>query len=146
MLLNKKHTVLLMVFISLFFIHGSVYADGSFTHLRDYSVQPVFFDGKACRKDILRLCRDVTPGRGRIIQCLVDNIDKASYYCSQYIKQYRQTRHGLLVCSEEGARLCSHISPGGGRRLSCLVAKKHLLSRTCQQALKAAQDELQGGW
>ena len=71
---------------------------------------------RACAVDFLRYCRDVPPGRGRIMVCMQLNADKLSPRCFEAM-----TAWGLAAAGAFKARLpdaqkyCSHVPPGMGR-------------------------------
>jgi hypothetical protein len=44
----------------------------------------------ACAADVKKLCADVTPGGGRIIQCLKEHKDEVSDGCKQAVMKARQ--------------------------------------------------------
>ena len=58
-------------------------------------------DGKndfaACKADFERLCRDVKPGDGRQVKCMMDNKAKASPQCQAVLakkeKHQQQAKH-----------------------------------------------------
>jgi hypothetical protein len=43
--------------------------------------------GRQCASDIQKFCKDVTPGQGRIIQCLKSHQNELSDDCKQAIAQ-----------------------------------------------------------
>jgi hypothetical protein len=44
----------------------------------------------ACHQDMERLCKDVKPGEGRIIKCMMDNQAKASPACAALIAKKKE--------------------------------------------------------
>jgi hypothetical protein len=43
-----------------------------------------------CHQDMERLCKDVKPGEGRIIKCMMDNQAKASPACAAMIAKKKE--------------------------------------------------------
>ena len=44
----------------------------------------------ACHQDMQRLCKDVKPGEGRIMKCMMDNESRASAGCAALIAKKRE--------------------------------------------------------
>jgi hypothetical protein len=90
----------------------------------------------ACAEDTARFCRDVPPGRGRIIACINEHADKLSQRCFQAM-----TAWGLVVanaikaCLPDAERLCPHLPPGRPRQRACLLQNADRLSKPCLDAL-----------
>jgi hypothetical protein len=49
--------------------------------------------GKACKEDAQQFCKDVNPGRGRIVRCLQQNADKVSQVCRAALLETRNAEH-----------------------------------------------------
>ncbi len=45
---------------------------------------------QACEDDVMRLCKGITPGRGRILQCLKDHENELSPECKAKMTQPRK--------------------------------------------------------
>jgi hypothetical protein len=72
---------------------------------------------QACSNERVAFCRDVPPGRGRVIRCLVDNMDNPRFGAE--CKQQVRPRGGLLrVClwgaALERRRVAAAASPVWG--------------------------------
>lgn len=46
---------------------------------------------KACKNDVEKFCKDVEPGKGRIMSCLKQNEDKLSHSCREETMALRST-------------------------------------------------------
>ena len=57
--------------------------------------------GGACRADVEKFCKDVKPGGGRIVQCLVKNETQLSPACREDMAKARERR--AKARSERGA-------------------------------------------
>jgi cysteine rich repeat protein len=90
----------------------------------------------ACTVDYLRFCRDVTPGGGRVIQCMKLHADKLSPRCFQAMTAWGlAAANAFKACLPDADRLCGHVPPGGGRGLACLMQNTDKLSQPCRDAL-----------
>jgi len=63
------------------------------------SVSAIAKDGAdpfaVCHQDMQRLCKDVKPGEGRIIKCMMDNEARASAGCAALIAKKREKEANL---------------------------------------------------
>lgn len=57
----------------------------------------------ACKADVEKLCPDVQPGGGRIIQCLKQHKDEVSAECKARLRQMRDRRGGDGGATSAGA-------------------------------------------
>jgi hypothetical protein len=48
---------------------------------------------QACEADVKQFCSNVTPGGGRILQCLEEHAKEVSSQCSQILEKRKQKRH-----------------------------------------------------
>lgn len=83
---------------------------------------------QACKGDAQALCKDVQPGQGRVMRCLVDHKDKLSAACQQELAE-AESRH---PCMKDMERLCKGVQPGGGRIMTCLKQHESQLSQECK--------------
>lgn len=83
---------------------------------------------QACKGDAEALCKDVQPGQGRVMRCLVEHKDKLSAACQQELAE-AESRH---PCMKEMERLCKDVQPGGGRMMTCLKQHESQLSQECK--------------
>lgn len=93
-----------------------------------------------CGADIARVCPDVVPGGGRILQCLVVRRERLSPSCGARIDGAMATRNAFFACNADAARICPDVRPGGGRIVRCLLDNEAAVSRACLNALDEAQD------
>src|SRR5262249_10472814 len=100
----------------------------------------------ACRDDVARLCGGVTPGEGRIRDCLRAHATEISPACRGWAASGRRAAQrsaegGLdarrTACRGDIDRFCSGIPAGGGRRRRCLKDRAGELSDGCRAALDA---------
>ena len=47
---------------------------------------------EACRDDVLRFCKDVKPGQGRLVQCLKEHQNEISVECQERFAQPRKNQ------------------------------------------------------
>jgi hypothetical protein len=102
----KKSMMLLTVIGMIFLLCGSAFA-------MDELVESV---AKGCRKEIQGYCKNVTPGDGRILACLLTYVANE---CKDDLKAY-----------------CSDVAIGKGRLLKCLEKNDAKVSSRCKQARK----------
>ncbi len=88
---------------------------------------------RPCNDDVQALCKDVTPGGGRIIDCLQDNMDKLSAKCKAHITDMRKQL--LDACGADIKANCKDVKPGQGRILKCLKDNEAKLSAPCKAKL-----------
>jgi len=91
----------------------------------------VFAEDPGCSAEITKLCKDVKPGAGRIIDCLRKN-DKA---LSDACKAYVNTASQYMACIDDAARLCPGMPPVGAMVIECLRANESDLSMGCEDEL-----------
>jgi hypothetical protein len=90
----------------------------------------------ACADDQARLCRDVPPGKGRIIACMHLNADKLSQRCFQAMTAWGlAAANAYKACLPEVERFCAHLPPAGPRQLNCMLQNADKLSKPCGDAL-----------
>jgi hypothetical protein len=95
----------------------------------------------ACQPDINKFCSDVTPGGGRIADCLSAREDKLSTDCrtaradaESNISQRLQKAEVSFrnACGSDVQRLCANVRAGEGRILNCLNQNKDHVSTGCK--------------
>src|SRR5262245_25432559 len=110
---------------------------------------PAFAAGaNPCRDDVARLCSGVTPGEGRIRDCLRAHATEISPACRGWAASARWAAQrsgpgGLdarrtVACRGDIDRFCSGIPSGGGRWRRCLGDHAAELSDGCRAALDAS--------
>ena len=110
------------------------------------SAQQTLLDSVArgCDKEIKTLCKDVTPGEGRVLACLYSFWDKLSDQCDnalfdaavQLDRAVATLSYMANECREDLKNYCEDIQPGEGRLLQCIDRNYAKVSRRCKQALK----------
>lgn len=93
----------------------------------------------ACGTDVSRLCPAVTPGGGRIANCLIAQRERLTPRCNSFLRRTMATRNVALACNNDAARLCGDVSPGGGRIAACLYDQLDRLSVDCRRAMRRAK-------
>jgi len=81
---------------------------------------------KACGDDLLKHCRTVSPGNGRVLACLQRQGPELSATCQAELPK-------LARCSQEVQRLCGDISPAQWR--ACFESRREQFSADCQQVV-----------
>lgn len=92
-----------------------------------------------CGGDISRLCRSVFPGGGRIGQCLIDQKNRLSPGCHDFVAKGQSASRVLFACETDAQRICSGVPPGQGRIVDCLTNNRKNISRSCARALDRAE-------
>lgn len=93
--------------------------------------------GDACDADALRLCPDVKPGSGRVLECLRENESRLSEACRAK-RQADEERAKVIVrefvraCRTDVQQFCADVEVGGGRILECLGIHQPELTSSCQ--------------
>ena len=95
------------------------------------AVPRAFAKGEACRAEMDKLCKDVQPGEGRVINCLREHDADLSATCRAYVNTTSQ----YMACIDDAARFCPKAEPGGGRQLACLRTHMSDLSTACKREL-----------
>lgn len=99
---------------------------------------------EGCQAELATLCKDVTPGEGRVIACLYAFGDKLSPRCeyalydsiSQLNRTLANLSYTVTECGDDLDALCADIQPGGGRLLDCLKKNEDKVSKRCMTAMK----------
>ncbi len=138
-----KRQIAILFLLTAILMPGNLQAQG-YSYAERAEAKKVLFGVVACRRELFRFCRGIRPGRGRVVQCLVDNMEDLSPACADYVSQYADQREGLSACNEDAKIVCPEVPPGGGRVLQCLIENKEKISPLCRSALNAAEKELDG--
>ena len=51
----------------------------------EQAVAAISYVGRACRDDMIKLCPEITPGDGRLLECLDGQADKVSQVCKDAV-------------------------------------------------------------
>ena len=97
-----------------------------------------------CKVELDAFCKDVTPGKGRVLSCLYAYSDKLSDPCRHAVldaaEQAKLMGAALSYlkneCGDDLNRLCKDVAPGEGRLMDCLEKHDDKISRKCKLALK----------
>lgn len=104
---------------------------------------------KGCEKELITLCKDVTPGEGRILACIYAYSDKLSGQCEYALYdaavQLERFVAGLSYvvneCGPDLDKFCTGVAVGKGRLLQCLGENASGISSRCSQALQDVADK-----
>ena len=117
-------------------------------------------DRNACSEDIVRFCKDVSPGRLTVMECLEKHETELTDACKSYEQMMggskMERREAVRMermeaaqaqarlqqsCKDEVAKFCTDMKPGTGGIAACLTGNESKLSSTCREALFAAKEE-----
>ena len=94
----------------------------------------------ACKEDVDKLCKDVTPGGGKMVECLKTHQSELSPKCSSHLKQVRQQlKHVSAACEPDMEKFCWDAPIGKGGLASCLKKHSEELSPDCKGAIAKAK-------
>lgn len=95
----------------------------------------------ACNENSKLYCADVTPGNGRLTQCMIANLPRLSPACAAEIHgtieqrvQFKQS------CGADAQSLCPKVKPGQGRLYGCLKFNEDKLSPACKKHLAKTKE------
>ena len=93
-----------------------------------------------CKEDVKKFCSDVTPGEGRIMDCLKAHGDKISPQCKETMhekmeKMHEKAKEAHAACKEDIQKNCADVKPGEGRIMHCLKEHEEALSAQCKDEL-----------
>jgi hypothetical protein len=90
-----------------------------------------------CSEDLKNFCARVTPGEGRVADCLAERFREIRPSCRGAITAARNKFDGLAeACKGDAEKLCKGISYREGRVLSCLKNRQSDLGTACASAFK----------
>lgn len=94
----------------------------------------------ACKADAEKFCKDVQPGRGRILQCLNQHDTELSEGCKAERSAGRQKfAEVAAACKADAEKFCAEVQPGRGRIARCLRHHGAQLSEGCRDAAKSGK-------
>jgi hypothetical protein len=94
----------------------------------------------ACGEDVRRLCANVQPGGGRLVQCLSSHTSELSTACGNMIAAADRGGAKLrAACGQDLQHFCTGVRPGGGRLVQCLSSHITELSPPCGNMITAMQ-------
>ena len=91
---------------------------------------------EACRTDVERYCGSVTPGDGKVHQCLVDHQQQLTTACRAETNHLQAAVASNVelspslgkACAIERAQHCATVTPGKARVFNCLLANADMVS------------------
>ena len=90
----------------------------------------------ACKADAQKLCSDVQPGEGRVIECLKTHQADLSPQCATNMKAAEQAVKQMSdACEPDIEKYCFDTTMGKGGVASCLKQHKADLSAGCKDAV-----------
>jgi hypothetical protein len=101
----------------------------------------------SCAEDIKKYCSAVTPGGGRIVNCMQAFEDKISPQCTYALDEVEldfqditeKLKESVQSCQGDIAKLCGNIQPGQGRIAACLSASRASITQSCSKAIEKLQ-------
>ncbi|GAB4823102.1 hypothetical protein N2152v2_010148 [Parachlorella kessleri] len=107
---------------------------------------------RACRGDVIRLCRNAffnSTGPGLVLRCLKSQQESLSLICKQRLfkamleeaKDFRVDPALREACGTDAASLCQDVEPQEGGMINCLLARRGRASSDCQKQLLRAERE-----
>ncbi len=104
-----------------------------------------------CKKELIDYCSTVTPGRGRIVACLLAHNDKLSDQCEDAFEVglvqltiiLSTISYVIEQCGSDIDEHCEGVMIGGGRIQQCLSQNRDKLEQNCQTAFADAEESLQ---
>ena len=97
----------------------------------------------SCKADAEKLCKDVKPGEGRVMECLKAHEAELSAGCKSKGDELKQAKAGLeSACAKDKEALCKEVKPGDGRIGLCFKEHEKELSEGCRSFLAKKKDEM----
>ena len=94
----------------------------------------------ACKADVDKLCKDVQPGEGRILECLQTHKSEVSPKCTAEIKQVQAAvKQMSQACEPDIEKFCFNTPVGKGAIAKCLKQHANDLSADCKTAVAKAK-------
>ncbi len=110
------------------------------------STQPVLGEETPpCAEDLASFCKDVKPGGGRIISCLMKHEGKLSPVCKNKLQELREKIDEVKqACTADIEKFCRGIEPGEGRIARCFEEHAPELSPACAEKLDWLKAKMKG--
>jgi hypothetical protein len=90
----------------------------------------------ACKADVEKLCKDVQPGEGRILECMKTHQKELSPKCTAQVKHVQAgLKQVSNACEADVERFCWDTPAGKGGIGSCLKKHSDELSSGCKDAV-----------
>jgi hypothetical protein len=100
-----------------------------------------------CKAEIDQYCKDVSPGEGRLLACLLAHEDHLSGRCEYHLydaavqleRVAAAIQHVGTECHAELAAHCMNVPVGDGQIAKCLKSNEATASEKCKQAMHDTQ-------
>ena len=91
----------------------------------------------ACKDDMKKLCGDIKPGDGRLMDCMKQHEADLSQACKDNraeMKQKMEEKHKAMkeACAADIKQYCANVTPGEGREFACLRSYEDKISAGCK--------------
>jgi len=87
----------------------------------------------ACQADVVKFCKGIEQGEGRIWACLKSNEPQLSEGCKNRMAQLREkAKEFIQACKADKDKFCTEIKPGKGEIIKCLKGHETELSDPCK--------------
>ncbi len=96
-----------------------------------------------CAEYVTKYCSGITPGAGRIKQCLDQHLDDTSIACKDWLGAMRVKADDMnRACMEEIAAFCNFDKPDQMRVVQCLQERHVNLRQGCREKLREFTDPI----
>jgi hypothetical protein len=96
----------------------------------------------ACKADREKFCKDVKPGKGRIVACLKGRAADLAPACRDALaKGKEKARQFKEACKGDVEKFCKGVKPGEGRILACLKGSEANLSAECKAEVGRSREK-----
>lgn len=90
-----------------------------------------------CEADIKMFCKNVKPGKGRILRCMRQYDKYLSSPCMEHIGVVKEkTRVFMKACNMDIQKFCNHVQAGNGEVYRCLKQHQAQLAASCVNHVK----------
>jgi hypothetical protein len=97
-------------------------------------------DTRPCADDVSKFCKDVTPGGGRIANCLKEHEKDLSPACKKMTEEMMTRAKEIhKACADDLDKFCKDVQPGNGNIARCLEEHKSELSPGCGEEFGKAR-------
>jgi hypothetical protein len=103
-----------------------------------WAAPQAFAEKGACREDVAKFCKDVQPGGGRVLKCMMEHENELSPACKANMGEMKmKVQEAREECKDDVVRFCSEVKPGGGRIIRCLKEHENDLAPQCKARLQS---------
>ena len=97
---------------------------------------------EACGTDMQQFCPNLTPGEGKLRDCMNEHQNDLSAKCRDFRAEARAHWHAARekfdkACKEDVQKFCADVKPGEGRLGTCLKTHENALSPACKDETQA---------